>query len=149
MFNTQLNDQEDGGDGRVIERIAADTNWNIHSAVLDGSTINGYLNGDDSGVRGFYANGDYSSGGPPVDTSLTPLRIGNSNVTGGDSPLDGMIAEVAIYDVALSLGARLAIEQELGTKYGISVVPEPTTWLLLIMGTAGMATVVRRRRRRE
>ena len=82
------------------------------------------------------------------DLDAAYIRIGNNHVNGGDSSLDGLIAEVLIYDADLNAtGERQSVEQYLGTKYGISVVPEPTTWLLLILGAVGAPFMWRFRRR--
>jgi len=132
-----------GNPDSAQERMLSNTDWNIFTTVLSGTTINGYLNGDP-----FSFNSDPSSNckrnvydpstfipDTNTGTGKRDFRIGNNNVSGGDSSLDGFIAEVLVYDSDMdAAGLRLMVEQELGTKYGINVVPEPTTWLLLIMG---------------
>lgn len=120
-FNYLIEDA-DGVDTRQ-ERIAANTDWNIHTLVLTGSHVNAHVNGDDSGVvwtagQRCKDNGPYGA----TDSSEFDLRIGNNHPNGGDSSLDGWIAEILIYDADLNAtGERQSVEQYLGTKYGISL----------------------------
>src|SRR5262249_31112257 len=58
----------------------------------------------------------------------------------------GDIAEVLIYERSLSLSERVAVGTYLGGKYGIGVVPEPST--LVLAGMFGITAAMFGRKRR-
>ena len=59
--------------------------------------------------------------------------------------LDGEMAEVLIYDQELADSDRLSVQAYLGSKYGITVIPEPATAPLIGLGLAFLAWRSRRR----
>ena len=74
--------------------------------------------------------GDLLSGG------MTGLRVGSYIGSNTASWWIGDIAELIVFEGALSDSERLATEQALGDRWGVDVVPEPTTWLMLTIGLA-------------
>jgi hypothetical protein len=107
----------------------------VATMVLTGSEMISYLNGDSDGWTPTYATA-YSQAIATDD----PINIGTQS--GFD--LNGTLYEVMIFDRALTDGERIQVETYLGTKYGIGVIPEPASALLLLM--ALLALVARRRR---
>lgn len=74
------------------------------------SSVTPYVNG--TAGTPFDPDNDYSSG--------NAFRLGSTD-TGPNNPSDIDIAEVIIYDTALSDSDRDSVESYLGTKYGITV----------------------------
>ena len=85
--------------------------------------------------------GDLLSGG------MSGLTVGNY-VGGSGIFWIGDIAEVVVYEGALSASERQAIELTLGDRWGADVVPEPSTWLMLTIGLAvlGLGRYTRKKR---
>lgn len=92
---------------------------NIHVQVFDGSLVGndrmlGYLNGALLSLA--YTGAQPATLGSAAGYDLGRGAYGAANYLGGD------IAEVIMYNRALSAGDRRKVEAYLGTKYGISVV---------------------------
>ena len=120
-----------GGDYSELLNGAA----HISTSIVDFSdTIYQYLDGgtpataDISHITGSQSNG-------------SPLRIGASS--SGGYTLQGQIAEILMYRGALSDSDRLAVEQYLASKYN---VPEPSTFVLTLVGLIGLLGWTRKRR---
>lgn len=90
-----------------------------------------------------------ASGFAPIlaSTDSDPLTIGAER-TGGSEDFDGKIARILIYDRPLSDAELNQTGFALGQAYGIqtSFVPEPSTLMLLIVGSLGMFLRFWRRR---
>ena len=98
----------DSGASRV-----SNSNPNIHTVTFEnGDRLKFKLNNDAS------AQGNIRSG---YDNAVaTPLAIGASNGSGG-APLDGIIAEIIIYNKVLSASQITQINQYLSRKWGIAI----------------------------
>jgi hypothetical protein len=79
-------------------------------------------------------------------TTLAATGLGEYFQVGTNTPRawNGDLAEVAVYNRALTTAERQSIEQFLGTKYAIAVVPEPAS--LGLLGLGGVGLLARRRR---
>lgn len=86
-----------------------------------------------------YVNGQLVYTTPLTASSITPnnssFQIGHREWTGQPSPFNGAVDEVAIYNKALTA-------EQLATHYATGVtgvlVPEPSTWVLVALGLAGL-----------
>jgi len=108
---------------------------NATGAVIAG--IDGYLNGVQMGVA------DQGLGGVTIDTrSSGESLIGVAHT--GNTYFNGSIAELIVYDRELAPGEMWQVTEYLGLKYGIDVVPEPSSVMLLLAATA-LALLWRRR----
>jgi hypothetical protein len=93
------------------------------------------------------------NGGPTgVNTNELTTFTGATGVGGVDSvanpprTMNGDISEVLIYNTSLSAADRQATLDYLGTKYNITVAPEPASAGLIGVGAAGLLAARRRRR---
>lgn len=114
--------------------------WIVLSVVWDGDAgvMREYVNGEETGFYAAINETAYES------STFNYLTIGHRTTGGAGNRLNGDIAELLIYGAALSDADRLANEQFLGAKYGIAVIPEPASLMLLTLGAAMM---LHRRRR--
>jgi len=89
------------------------------------------------------ANGTASSA-TPIPNASSPLTVGKAE----QGTFQGDIAEVVIYNAALSNADRNQTGWYLGDKYGLTVsyIPEPSTMVLLSLG--GLALLRRRKNAR-
>ena len=125
-----------GGEGQDKGiRLNSNTNYRGFGQNSDG---NDFANGDANGIR---VNGAittaYQVNTPHiiVETRGPNFNATTFNVTSlgeyyGSRDYDGDVAEVAVYNHILSVDQIIAVEQQLGTKYGIAVanqVPQPGT----------------------
>ena len=107
--------------------------------------ITGVLNGANSSVS-------IDGGAPVVGPTLVPpgptdsLWVGSrvDSPTTGFQPFLGDYAELIIYDGALSAGEIAEVEGYMATKYS-TVIPEPGTLLMLVIGAVGLLLTRRRR----
>lgn len=106
--------------------------FQIHSLVFDGASSAHWIDG------GLSAMGDVGS------QSLAGLVLGGRY--SASQLLDGQIAEVIVYDGVLDASQRRAVEEYLSAKYGRSLIPEPATMLLTLLGVGAVAARGRRRR---
>ena len=135
--------KQDGGDGSIRVEFAGDNTaygWiNSLHGVFEVTTV---VCGDD-----MYLNG--VAMGVPATVPFTGINLlgaerSATHVSGLDNGgPDVTIAEMILYDTALGAGDRLAVEQYLGTKYGIQVVPEPAT--IMLFGLGGLALLRKRK----
>ncbi len=73
--------------------------------------------------------------------------VGSDGFPTGHQPArnwTGHIAEIIMYDHELSDTERGDVNQYLSDKYGVAMVPEPSTWVLLTMALLGLAAWRRR-----
>jgi hypothetical protein len=99
------------GDSGGIQ--TSNNNANIHTiSFLDGGRLNYKLN-NNTAVQGSIASG-YNN------AVATPLAIGASNDTLG-APLDGIIAEVVIYNRVLTDSEIINVNRYLANKWGIAI----------------------------
>ncbi len=98
-----------------------------------------------------YNNGSliaHDTNRPPLVTDPSNrLTIGHYQV-GSTGYFDGQIAEILIYDTALSDSDRQWVADYLGDKYGLAV-PEPASIALSAGGLGMIALMVRGPRRRR
>jgi hypothetical protein len=118
---------------------------------------NTFSNGGSMFVNGLAATtiGSAPDGTPHIliatrgaSTAFPDTSIGDYFASGTVSPRSwsGEVAELAVYDRALTTAEQQSVEQFLGQKYGIAVVPEPTAVGGTLVGLGALALARRRRR---
>lgn len=120
--------------------------WLVFTGVLDGSA------GTDNVINTVEL---LETGASATTTTTGALTFGtHQRTTIGARPdfaagdwLDGEIAELLVYNTALSGVQQAAVQDYLRTKF--SAVPEPSTWALGLMGFIGLLLVNGRRQRRK
>jgi hypothetical protein len=91
--------------------------WTIWSVIADGSTLNDYdAYFDGGGVA--TANATLSTG-TTINTTSSALYVGTSATGPASNNLDGDLAEVLIYDSALSTSDREAVRDYLNAKWAV------------------------------
>ncbi len=111
-------------------------------ASLDGFVF------DQAAGRGIFHNGEQVA----TDTSTAPLlsnagtTLGNFRAFGSSYFFHGDLAEVLVYERALSPDEITVVQEELALIYGFELVPEPSPAAFAMAGLAG-AGLLRRRRR--
>ena len=121
-----------GGGGQVSGGVLA-ANAGAYAIVgfdQAGSTLHHYLNGD--------WNGDGQITAGRLDTGR-PLYIGTRDDQ--FTRMKGDIAELIIYDAALSEADRASVFAYLGTRYGITLVSNPAPQLSVGRNPDGTVTV--------
>lgn|GEM_PF-6668274 len=125
------------GAGSLEGSGVTSSNFQIVSAVQDGgpilvpSNVNLYRNGS-----------RIASGNVPVPEIVERVTnfIGSPSDNQGHAPFKGDIAEVLLYDSALSNANRKQVEEYLSRKYAIGAANAPTgTWVTIATGLAGQA----------
>ncbi len=102
-----------GGGGGVSTEADLDNDWHVLGAVYNGAATALYLDG-----RRAVATGTTSTG---ASANLPGLRMG-SNSSGSGAYLDGEIAELVVYDAALTPAEVAQVMSYLGTKYGLTIL---------------------------
>jgi hypothetical protein len=94
-----------------------DTNVNVLTGVLDYGNSDSFLYENGTLLN---SNTSFQTNGTTSDTNSDAVHIG---ATGGGlvSFLDGVIAEMILYQRALSAAERQRVERYLGKKWGITV----------------------------
>ncbi|MGB3850040.1 MAG: T9SS type A sorting domain-containing protein [Tunicatimonas sp.] len=93
-------------------QLTANTDY-IHTLTFNGSQQQGYLLGVSDGSRNV-------SGSGPVNNGSADLILGSLNEN-YSRHYNGDIAEIIMYDKALSAARRLIVENYLSAKYGITL----------------------------
>jgi hypothetical protein len=109
-------------------------NWNFLAVVLNGNSIQTYLNGV------LATNSTFNLGSGFGTTN--PITLGNSDQEGGDW-FKGQMSNVALYNGPLT-GAQIAL---LFNGTAPATIPEPSSLVLAGVGIAGMLFAARRRRK--
>jgi Concanavalin A-like lectin/glucanases superfamily len=115
--------------------------WHVITGVRNGLTGEIHLDGQNLATTGSFA------GTADIVTPGT-LSIGGQRVVVTDQTINGSIAEVKVFGTALTPAQIAAEEASLGSKYGISVVPEPQAYasaFSVLCLVAGLAIKLRRR----
>ncbi len=73
----------------------------------------------------WFGNGVQSAAGDPTDAAATNATVGSE--AGTTNPFNGDIAEIIVFDTALSTTSRARVEAYLAAKWGISGVHAPAT----------------------
>jgi hypothetical protein len=133
----QYGDPGSGGDITAAPALA--DGWHIVSMLRNGTAGAIRVDGQVANEGG---NVFFSSANP---AATGDLAVGASSL-GGDN-LKGAIAEVLVYRGGEVLGNPQAVENYLGTKYGLAVVPEPSQYAILFgLACVGGALAFRHRR---
>lgn len=102
---------------KVFNTAMGTSNFRILTIRFDGTTtgdIDGWLDGSALGVT--------SSSGATINTTSTANdAIGKTIITAADEFFSGDIAEIIVYDSALSVGNRGTVETYLSDKYNITI----------------------------
>lgn len=106
-------------------------------------------------INGVLAHGPVAYGGtlglgagdPSLGLGIKPNSAGTGPSAAGPGPWDGMIDEVGIFSSALSpaILQKIVADAQQGISLNQSIVPEPSTFLTLLVGLAGTVAVARRR----
>lgn len=115
--------------------------WSVFTARMNGTALDVFQNGTlvASGVNPAYDPTTWEG------SQFAPTIGSFPSVTANF--LNGGIAQLMIYNGAHTDGERLAIEQGLGTRYGINVVPEPASASLATGGLVVLFGWARPRRK--
>jgi hypothetical protein len=113
-----------GGSGHYITKVGGgDSRALFAGATLAGSPATGNFEIWSASFNGalseLFVNGTSNIAGDAGSQSLVGLRVGAAFNAAG--PFHGDIAEVLVYNAALSAGDRQLLEAYLGTKYDIAV----------------------------
>lgn len=94
-----------------------------------------------------FVNGALEYSGNLQSGGMSGIVVGNyiSKPSNGRGSYDGELAELIVFGEVLSAQERAQVEQALGARWGINVVPEPSTWVLLLCGS--LMVLARRRSR--
>jgi len=101
-----------GNRARSSTSLTEDTDY-IHTTMYDGSNQRIYLLGESDGSRSV-------SGSGSINNTTASIILGALN-EGYNHDLDGDIAEIIMYDKALSDANRLIVENYLSQKYNITI----------------------------
>jgi hypothetical protein len=133
-----------GGSGQVAGNPPTEPFWLGGSKVYLAEGIY-----DNAGTSAIYRSGQLNNSGPASvgDIPSRPLTLGGRQGSPNSFglPLIGNIAEVLIYDSALSASDRMGVENYLASVYG-NGIPEPTTTTFVVLSALFGFGVVRRKR---
>ena len=135
-----------GSNGSDLIQGAKPTDNNYHVLGLqrnDAGSSSISVDGSGLSTSGAFAGGSVTTATP------SQLTIGATANPGGSASLffNGTIAEILVFNYALNSTETASVENYLGGKYGISVVPEPSQYATVfgvICVLAGVAVRVRR-----
>ena len=146
---SQVGDDVDlqiNGDNTI--HFYTDGGSSVASAALTSSSLGDWLFVAGSFTAGadreLYINGalvDSNTPGGHSDSNQ-PFYIGQSNVFGGRY-FDGKIADVAFFDKDLSAAQIGAIYASASAPDTVSAAPEPSIWLLMIVGVGAVGLALR------
>jgi hypothetical protein len=106
------------GDDNVFTQRSATTNsidtstWSLMAVVFDGSLLTCYING-----RRIYEDGDVIAGSMTIDQ----VTVGANRRNSITEYFQGEVAEVILYDYAVSTERRHSIEQYIGDRYDLDI----------------------------
>jgi hypothetical protein len=96
-------------------------------------------------ISGDERTGSFNAGNTANTAQTGTIVLGGIQASGFS--LNGDIAEVIVFKTALSEGDISTVENYLGTKYGISVVPEPSQYATAFALACLVGAIVIRRKR--
>ena len=120
-----------------VGTITADDTWHHVAFVREGATMSMYIDGlldnsstDDSGTFDMFGDAG--------------VQFGELNPTPGyDRSFDGALDDIQVYNQALTSGEVASLYNNPG-----AVIPEPSSFVLAVLGLLGLSFVVWRKRRR-
>lgn len=119
--------------------------WVLDSAAGENSLyINGLLA---HGPQPYAGTLGLGGGDPSLGLGIKPNSAGTEPSGGAPGSWDGMIDEVGIFSSALSpaILQKIVADAQQGIPLNQSIVPEPSTFVTLLIGLAGTVAVARRR----
>ncbi len=151
MFNransTFLTSSTTTGIDKAREDIPAGVEPALFSAIFSGSDVQAYVNNYDGGATSI--DSTYSGSISTNDDVVLGSRLYLDNPVQANRPadlnLDGFIAEVLIYDRALSAAEQEEVYNYLNGRY-VFVAPEPSSLLLVALAAAVLGVLAHRRR---